>query len=352
MQTGYLRARSSDRGADIRLHAHNGEETLSMSRSKDPRHHLVYSDRYETDLSVLGTPVDFAPSRGRQVLARLRAEFGEQIVARRARQLTFKQIAQTHDHKYLQDLKDAATWSQIFGVPRVLPHSRETARILARLFYDYRLKSGGTFEAAKLALKYGLAANLGGGYHHAHRDRGDGFCLINDIAMTTNLVISQGLCKKVMVVDLDFHQGNGSASILYGRDDVFILDVFAREGWPYRKEPVDLAVPLSTRDSHLYLDKLKAALTQALGRFAPDLVLFVQGADAFEYGLHNRGDNFALTLDQMKERDELVIDTMVERGIPLAMVFAGGYGPRAWEAHYQGVRHLLIRSEVLRSDLP
>jgi acetoin utilization deacetylase AcuC-like enzyme len=305
--------------------------------------HLVFSPLYQTDLTVLGSSVPFAPDRGARVLKELSEQFGHKklLPCRVPRTLTFNQLRRTHDQSYLDSLKLPETWASIFGVRTVLPSGEATARILRRLLYDYRLKSGGTLLAAKLALKNGMAANLGGGYHHGHRDRGDGFCVINDIALAIHNLRALKLAAKVMVVDLDFHQGNGVSTIFANDDNVFTLDFHALEAWPMNKQKCSLAVAIRKDESDLYNAKLEDALARALSSFTPDLVIFVHGADAYEHGLHNRGEAFALTLKQMDVRDRMVIDCFRKRAIPLALCFAGGYGERAWEAHHQAVAYML-----------
>jgi len=304
------------------------------------RKHLVYAPQYQSDLTVLGSKVQFAADRGARVLHELSKEFKY----RKPQMLTFRQMRRSHDESYLESLKLPATWAEIFGVNDVLPNNGHTSKILRKLLGDYRLKSGGTLLAARLAMANGLAANLGGGYHHAHRDHGDGYCVLNDIAMTVHNLRAEKLADKIMVVDLDFHQGNGVSTIFESDAKVFNLDFHALEAWPMQKQKCSLAVAIRKHEANQYNDKLKTALSLALKSFQPDLVIFVHGADAYEHGLQNRGEGFSLTLEQMKVRDHLVIDCFADRHIPLALCFAGGYGDRAWEAHYQAVRHLIARA--------
>lgn len=311
---------------------------------------LVFHCAYQSDLSVLGTRVAFAQDRGAKVLKKLREEFAGTIdeVLVKPRPATFKQLELAHSQAHLEGLKEPESWRKIFGTDKPLERNKENLNTLRKLFREYRLKTGGTITAARLALKHGLAANLGAGYHHAYRDRGDGFCIINDIATTVKVLQSEGRVKTVLIIDLDFHQGNGTSNIFAGDKSVFTLDVHSKEGWPFHKEKSSLDVPVKKDITpQAYLDALKQALTKALAKFKPDLVLFIQGADAYEYGQLNKGEGFSLPLATMKERDELVIDTFVELNIPLALIFAGGYGDRAWEAHHQGVRHLLSRTGIL-----
>jgi acetoin utilization deacetylase AcuC-like enzyme len=322
---------------------------MSNKKTSKSKSHLVYSPSYQSDLSVLGSSVSFAQDRGARVLDQLAKEIGggTALPYSKPRMVRLKEMKLAHCPCYVASLKKPATWASTFGLTNVLPDNESTNAILTKLLNEYRLKSGGTLLAARLALDHHLAANLGAGYHHAHRASGDGFCILNDIAITIKALQAEKKVERVMVVDTDFHHGNGTASIFKGDSSVFTLDVYARESWPYKKEPCSLAVPLSTSDAVLYLDKLKAALDKALAKFKPDLVIFVQGADTWEQSVLNRGEGFTLPLSVVQAKDELVIDTFAALGIPLALVFAGGYGDRAWEGHYHGIKHLLFRAGAL-----
>lgn len=313
------------------------------------KNHLVYSPSYQSDLSVLGSSVSFAQDRGSRVLDQLAKEVGGNtpLSYHKPRLVTLKQVKLAHCPCYVDSLKKPATWASTFGLTDVLPDNDNTRAILTKLLNEYRLKCGGTLLAARLALQHKLAANLGAGYHHAHRSSGDGFCMLNDIAIAIKTLQAEKKVERVMVVDTDFHHGNGTASIFKGDSSVFTLDVYARDAWPFKKEPCSLAVPITARDAGAYLDKLKAALDKALAKFKPDLVIYVQGADTWEHSVLNRGEGFTLPLSVVQAKDELVIDTFVAKDIPLALVFAGGYGDRAWEGHYLGVKHLLYRADVL-----
>lgn len=337
-----------------------GRLSASVCKSVSKSVLLVHSAHYQSDLSVLGTKVAFAQDRGKRVLDELRKEFGAEVIDESLREpcpLTSNQLSLVHDRAYLDSLKLPATWQKVFGTAKALDNTVENRRLLRKLLREYRIKSGGTLTACRAALKRGLAANLGAGYHHSYKDHGDGFCLINDVAASIRVLQKEGLVKRVLIVDTDFHQGNGTSKIFAADDQVFTLDVHSKEGWPYHKEKssLDVAVKKDITPQE-YIDKLKKALKKALASFAngadsasgkPDLVVFVQGADAYENGQLNKGEGFSLPLSTMKERDELIIDTFVQLGVPLALVFAGGYGPHAWEAHYQGVKHLLFRAGAL-----
>ncbi|MBS1992612.1 MAG: histone deacetylase [Cyanobacteria bacterium SZAS LIN-3] len=311
--------------------------------------HLVYSLSYQSDLSVLGSTVSFAQDRGARILDQLAREFGSglELAYQKPRMVTLKEIKLAHCSCYLSRLKKPATWAETFGLTTMLPDNDASKAILTKLLNEYRVKCGGTLLAARKALDLKLAVNLGAGYHHAHRDHGDGFCMLNDIAIAIRTLQAEKKVERVMVVDTDFHHGNGTASIFKNDKTVFTLDVYARDAWPFKKEPCSLAVPISVSDAPLYLEKLKTALDKALARFKPDLVIYVQGADTWEASVLNRGEGFTLPLSVVQAKDELVIDTFAGAGIPLALVLAGGYGDRAWEGHYHGIKHLLFRAGAL-----
>jgi len=308
------------------------------------KNHLVYSYSYPSDLSVLGTSVSFGKDRGARILEQLSADYDNAAAYTKPRMLPDKQLQLAHTANYLKSLKVPQTWADIFDLQSALPQTPATRKILSALLSQYKLKCGGTLSAARKALRYSLAANLGGGFHHAHADRGDGFCVLNDIAITIKTLQAEKKVKNVLIVDTDFHHGNGNASIFANDHSVFILDVYSKEAWPPIKEPCSLPVPVAIDQSALYLGKLTDALHNALKRFKPDLVIFVQGADTWEHGVLNGGEGFSLPLATVQAKDKFVIDTIADRGIPLMMVLAGGFGENAWQGHYHGIQHLLARA--------
>jgi len=185
------------------------------------------------------------------------------------------------------------------------------------------LSVGGTVLAARKALECGLAVHIGGGFHHAFPDHGEGFCLLNDVAVAARKMIEEKLVRKVMVVDCDLHQGNGTAAALAGRKDVFTLSIHQMDAYPTEK-------PLSTVDIGLwagdgdakYLAELGAHIPRIYSEFRPDLVLYLAGADPYE---KDQLGGLSLTKAGLKERDKVVIENARRLGIPVAVVLAGGY---------------------------
>ena len=194
-----------------------------------------------------------------------------------------------------------------------------------------RRSVGATVSACRAAFADGIAANIAGGTHHAHADRGGGFCVFNDAAVASRLMQAEwarsgatGL--KVAIVDLDVHQGNGTASIFRGDDSVFTLSVHGARNFPFRKEASDLDVDLPDGcGDDEYLQALEAALDELERRFEPGLVIYLAGADPHE---GDRLGRLKLTWDGLEARDRRVFDWAWQRRVPLAFAMAGGYGTR------------------------
>jgi len=305
---------------------------------------LVHSPEYNTDLSAFGVFKPFALDRGTRVLHLLQQEFGDQIRVAKPPRISKEDARLVHTERYLESLNHAQTWLNIFELKDEEYKPELAKRPLPELFDDIALKCGGTKLAAVNAFKYGLAANLGGGYHHAFPDRGRGFCVIHDIAIAIKCCQQAKLAKNVLVVDLDFHQGDGTAVVFQGDDTVFTLSVHSEEGWPDQKQTSDLDMPIFESETRMYLEKTEQAVAQALKRFSPDLVMYVAGSDPYEHDVLPGTKFIKLTLDEMFVRDKFVIDTFAKLGIPLAMVYAGGYGDAVWEVHYNATRHLWLKS--------
>jgi acetoin utilization deacetylase AcuC-like enzyme len=191
-----------------------------------------------------------------------------------------------------------------------------------------RRSAGATIAACRAALAEGIGVNLAGGTHHAYRDRGQGFCVFNDAAVATRLLQAEarraGGRLRVAVIDLDVHQGNGTASILAGEPEVFTLSLHGEKNFPFRKEAssLDVGLPDGTTDD-VYLQALDEALGHLAGRFEPDLLIYLAGADAHE---GDRLGRLRLTTAGMLERDRRVFRLARQLGIPIAVAMAGGYG--------------------------
>ena len=184
--------------------------------------------------------------------------------------------------------------------------------------------NGGTWLAAQLAKQHGYAANSAAGSHHALYDTGAGYCVFNDLAVASNRLIAEGDAQRILIVDLDVHQGDGTASLTAMRDDIFTLSLHAEKNFPVRKARSSLDVPLPDgTDDDGFMEALDRHLPRVIDSFAPDLVLYQAGVDVHR---DDRLGRLALSDDGLDRRDTYVTQTVRERGLPMASALGGGYG--------------------------
>lgn len=186
-----------------------------------------------------------------------------------------------------------------------------------------RRSVGATIAAARVALDEGVSANLAGGTHHAFADRGEGFCVFNDVAVASRVLQRDRHANRIAVVDLDVHQGNGTAAIFNGDDSVFTFSMHGEKNFPFKKEvsDLDVALPDGTGDDE-YLAALREHLDEVLNRHQPDFVFYLAGADPYE---GDRLGRLKMTIDGLRTRDEIVLGTLSKAGLPVAISMSGGY---------------------------
>jgi acetoin utilization deacetylase AcuC-like enzyme len=279
--------------------------------------HVLYSDAGHADIG----PHVFPMEKYRLAYARLVAEDGIHAAAEPV-PADDEELLRAHTPAYLQDLASGGH----------TPRTRASELPMSAEIVDFfRLSSGGTMQAARNALERGWAVHLGGGFHHAFADKAEGFCYLNDLAVAARAVQAEGLAERVAVVDLDVHQGNGTAHIFADDPTVFTLSVHQEDNYPV-KERSDLDISLLSWDPSrsgspmvtdgFYLQQLVPALDEVLDVFRPDLVIFQAGADPFE---QDQLGGFRLTLEGLARRDETVFDACARRHIPCAATLGGGY---------------------------
>jgi len=208
-----------------------------------------------------------------------------------------------------------------------------------------RIVPGGTYAAAVHALEHGFAANNAGGSHHALRDSGAGYCVFNDLAVAAVRLVDERRARRVLVVDCDVHQGDGTAMLTADRPEVATYSIHADKNFPVRKAASTLDVPLAdgTGDA-AYLEALERTLVPLLDRFAPDLLLYQAGVDPFA---GDRLGRLALTQEGLDARDRFVAGLARARALPLASTLGGGYGPDAREIAGRHARTILNLGGIL-----
>ena len=228
---------------------------------------------------------------------------------------TDEDVLRVHTREWVDKLKkDTLSASERMRLE--IPYSEAAVR-------GFWLATGGSILAARCALKDGFGFNIGGGFHHAFPGHGEGFCMIHDFAIAIRRLQADGALRKVLIVDTDVHQGNGTAAIFADDPDVFTLSLHQENNYPEPKPPSDLDVNLAdgTGDEE-YLELLDKALAEAFRRFVPEMSFYIGGADPYR---EDQLGGLWLSMRGLQERDALVFAEARLRGLPVAVAFAGGY---------------------------
>ncbi|MCD6192859.1 MAG: histone deacetylase [Candidatus Aminicenantes bacterium] len=257
----------------------------------------------------------FSPKKYRllyEEVIRLGIKKNQLILSRLA---TYEELCLVHTEKYLKKIFQGDFSSS--EVQRLeIPFTSEIKEFSL-------LTVGGTIQAAEWALKTGIAVHLGGGFHHAFPDHGEGFCLLNDIAVAVEKLLQEKKISKAMIIDLDVHQGNGTAFIFAHRSEVFTFSLHQMDLYPAQKEKSTLDVGLWSGDGDLvYLQALKAHFPRIVDEFRPEILFYLAGADPFA---RDQLGGLKLTKNALQERDRLIIFETRKRQIPLAILLGGGY---------------------------
>jgi acetoin utilization deacetylase AcuC-like enzyme len=184
----------------------------------------------------------------------------------------------------------------------------------------------GTIDAALFALEHGVSMNIAGGTHHAFTNRGEGFCLLNDNAIAANYLLKHQLRKKILIVDLDVHQGNGTAEIFRNDERVFTFSMHGKKNYPFHKEESDLDIELEDgTDDKTYLSILNKTLKKLVDDVEPDFIFFQSGVDVINT---DKLGKLSMTIGGCKERDKIVLEIAKQKSIPLCASMGGGYSAR------------------------
>jgi acetoin utilization deacetylase AcuC-like enzyme len=273
---------------------------------------LIYDDRYDLNL---GAHV-FPSQKYRLVYERLLQDtIASQEDFLKPSPASDEDILRVHSQDYVYKLKSGSlTRAEVMRME--VPYSAE-------LIEACWLAAGGSILAARRALEDGFSANIGGGFHHAYPDHGEGFCVIHDVAVAIRKMQADGAIERAMVVDTDVHQGNGTAAIFGGDETVFTMSIHQEHNYPYPKPPstLDVNLPDGVADTD-YLAILEKYLHRSFDEFSPQLLFYVAGADP--YGEDQLG-GLALTMDGLARRDALVMGYAQRNQVPTAVTLAGGY---------------------------
>ncbi|MBI2931760.1 MAG: histone deacetylase [Planctomycetes bacterium] len=231
---------------------------------------------------------------------------------------TDAELERVHTKAYLARLRELTRTPEL-GYPEF------EVPVTERVIETFRLATGGTILAARRALEEGAAANLSGGFHHAFADHGEGFCLINDLAVAIRQLQHEGRIRRASVIDLDLHQGNGTARIFADDPSVYTFSMHQEHNYPRKERSTwDIGLDDGTGDEE-YLEHVRQAVPKILAEFQPDLVLYQAGADPYR---EDKLGGLALSIEGLAERDRIVYRECRARRRPIAVTLGGGYARR------------------------
>ncbi len=294
---------------------------------------VVYSSDYIYGLPSVGEHQTFDIMRFKKIRDRL---VKERLLTRRnilsPSLCSYDEIRLVHTDIYLKKLQDPHYVSQILRLDAV------------NMFYNsileyYRAVTGGTLLATAFALHKNFPTfNLGGGYHHAHPDRAEGFCLLNDVAIAIEKFRSLDRARRYLIIDLDYHQGNGTLLYFQDDEDVFTFSMHA-DTWVEVDRPhnLDILLPSHCNDTD-YMTILKQELPPVFEEFCPDVVFYIAGSDPYE---KDAIGDMNLSREGMLERNLFVYRLVRSRDIPLIILAGGGYGKDSWEVYYDFIAYCL-----------
>jgi acetoin utilization deacetylase AcuC-like enzyme len=299
---------------------------------------LIYDDRYDLHL---GSHV-FPSQKYRLVYERLLAErLAEPSDFLSPEPATDEDVLRVHSQEYFYKLKTGTlSYTEILRME--VPYSKE-------LIEACWLAAGGSILAGRRALADGWAASIGGGFHHAFPDHGEGFCVIHDVAVAIRRLQFDRAIETAMIVDTDVHQGNGTAAIFGGDGTVFTLSIHQEDNYPFPKPPstMDINLPDGIGDDD-YLSILESHLHKAFAEFSPQLVFYIGGADPY---FEDQLGGLSLTIEGLARRDALVFDYMRRHQVPVAITLAGGYARRVEDTVRIHVGTILAARDVARKAL-
>lgn len=273
---------------------------------------LVYSDKYLVDIGAHVFPTEKYKLIKERLIKDGIATDADIVEPKKA---SDEDVLLVHTKDYVRKLKEGTL--SIFEIFKLeIPYSKKIAEAAW-------ICAGGTINTCRNALKEGIGVHIGGGFHHAYPDHGEGFCVLNDIAIGIRKMQKDKMIKKAAVIDCDLHQGNGTAAIFQGDKSVYTFSIHQEANYPMPKEmsDLDIGLPDKVKDKE-YLEHLKKHVPKILKDLNPDLVVYLAGADPYE---KDQLGGLSLTIGGLKKRDELVITEAREKEIPVVIVFGGGY---------------------------
>jgi len=330
---------------------------------------ILYDPRQPHSVFEFGIEIPVMDSRASETFARLSSHpvLGPRVglwhIDRIREQVTREDLLRVHSADYVGRLFSAQLEAEIIRTFELIEpdgnyhryNPGKASQPLTALFDRILVRVAGTIQCCRTALEKGFCFYFGGGMHHAQKDHGAGFCMVNDLVIALHRLQAEGRIRTAWVIDVDAHKGDGTAAITAEDDSIATLSIHMARGWPLDQPEYDAAgrfnssfvpstidIPIEAGEDHLYNEQLRDGLESLSGYPRPDLALVVCGADPYELDELPSTAGLRLTLEQLLERDQLVYAFLKTRGIAGAWVMAGGYGRNSWRVYTQFLEWVLL----------
>ena len=331
---------------------------------------ILYDPRQPHSLLEFGIEIPVMDSRASETFARLSSH--PQLGSRRRAwhidmlqaRITREDLLRVHSADYVNRLFSDGLEAEITRTYELIDSGGNYHRFnpagarlpLTALFERILRRAAGTIQCGRTALERGFCFYFGGGMHHAQKDGGAGFCLVNDLVIALRRLQSENRIRRAWVIDLDAHKGDGTAAITAGDESIFTLSIHMARGWPLDQPehgadgrlnpsfvPSTIDIPVESGEEPLYNRRLREGLEHLSGFDRPDMALVVCGADPYELDELPSTTGLRLSLEQLLERDQTVYTFLQKLAIPGAWVMAGGYGRNSWRVYTQFLQWVLLK---------
>ncbi len=330
---------------------------------------VIYDPEEKVTLYEFGIQIPVSESRVTHTFEKLQAHriLGGRIkewhIETVKEKITKTDLLRVHSQEFVENLLSEELENEIIKAYELIDskgkyyrYNPGAARLPLTQLYETTLrKVSGTFQCCKVALEKGFCFYFGGGLHHAQREYGNGFCLLNDIVIAIRKLQAENAISNAWVIDVDVHKGDGTAALTVGDESVTTLSIHMAEGWPLDSKkyddtgklkrsfiPSDIDIPIAAGEEHTYVTKLEQGLRKLEILPKPDIAIVVSGADPYEKDELPSTKLLNLSLNQLKERDQLVYNFLKNNDIPRAYLMAGGYGDSSWEVYGQFLEWVLL----------
>ena len=330
---------------------------------------IIYDKNLKEGLAEFGIEIPIHHSRAARTFEKLKdhkilgPKLDQWLIRSINETITRKDLMRVHSDEYVARLYSDKLEDEIIRTFELIDEKGRYYRYnpdnathpLTQLFDRLLLKAAATVQCCRLALEKEFCFAFGGGMHHAKRDYGAGFCLVNDIVIALRKLQAENLIRTALVIDLDAHKGDGTAVLTREDSSITTLSIHMARGWPldgdaYDRQgrlnpsfvPSDIDIPVAPGEENLYVAKLQNGLEKLVGIGPPDMAIVLAGSDPYDKDELPSAGELKLSLQHLKERDHLVYHYLKDHKIPRAYVTAGGYGERSWEVDWQFIEWALL----------